>query len=176
MPPFTLLVGNLKKSVTDVDALMQEYGPDVAYVDASYLLHSAAGEAFKGKPWESARDVMRGLKDLAQRLNRPIFQSVQFNRAQKEDVAMSLDNIGQTDEIGQLSSIVIGIRRGASPNERIQRRFKIIKNRHGRDMIDFTTRFEFSPFNMDEIVEDARDPEGDWDGNMGEAPAHNGET
>lgn len=177
MPPFNMLVGDLSKSVDDVDALIQEYGPDAVFIDASYLLRPTESGKFRGKRWESAADVGEGIKSVALRRHKPILQTVQFNRTQKQDDEMSLDNIGGTDVIGQISSLVLGVKKGPSPHEIDQRRYKILKNRHGPDGLQFLTRFEFSPFNMDVIPEEQSRPSGgdegedeEWDGQQGEQP------
>lgn len=178
MPPFTMLVGDLSKSIDDVDALIQEYGPDAVFIDASYLLKPTESGKFRGKRWENAADVCEGIKGLALRRHKPILQTVQFNRSQKQDEEMSLDNIGGTDVIGQVSSLVLGVKKGPSPYEQVQRRYKIIKNRHGPDGLQFLTRFEFSPFNMDVIEERDERPTGgdadpnseEWDGQQGPQP------
>lgn len=175
MAPFTMLVGDLSKSVRDVDAMIQEYDPECVYIDASYLLKPTSGNKFRGKRWESAAEVAEEIKGLALRRNRPILQTVQFNRTQKDDEEMSLDNIGLTDAIGQVSSLVLGVKKGPTPNESTQRRYRVIKNRHGPDNLTFKTNFLFSPFNMDEIADDedtgASPAGGDWNGQMGDPPA-----
>ncbi|QIG76112.1 DNA helicase DnaB-like protein [Rhizobium phage RHph_I4] len=150
-PPFILMVGDLSKSVQDVDYMIMEYEPDIVYVDASYLLKPTEGNMFRGKRWEAAQHVAEGLKGVALRRHRHIVQTVQFNRSQTLEEDMSLDNIGGTDAIGQISSLAMGIRIGAAPNERRQRRYGLMKNRHGIDWLTFETNFLFEPFNMDVI-------------------------
>ncbi|AHC30474.1 DnaB-like replicative helicase [Rhizobium phage vB_RleS_L338C] len=148
-PPFILMVGDLSKSVQDVDYMIMEYEPDICYVDASYLLKPTEGNMFRGKRWESAQQVAEGIKGVALKRHRHIVQTVQFNRSQTVDEEMSLDNIGGTDAYAQISSLAMGIRIGAAPNERRQRRYGLLKNRHGIDWLTFETNFIFDPFNMD---------------------------
>jgi replicative DNA helicase len=148
-PPFILMVGDLSKSVQDVDYMLLEYEPDICYIDASYLLKATQDNMFRGKRWEVAQHVAEGLKGVALRRNRHIVQTVQFNRTQTLEEEMNLDQIGGTDAIGQISSLVMGIRIGAAPNERRQRRYGLLKNRHGIDWLTFETNFLFEPFNMD---------------------------
>jgi replicative DNA helicase len=175
MPPFHLLVGNLTKSVRDVDMLIQEHSPRAVYVDAGYLLNPA-GKKPGARRFELAAETIRELKDLAMRRSKPIIQTVQFNRQQKQDEDMSLDNIGQTDEIGQISSLVLGMKKGAAPNESTRRRYTVVKNRHGEDYWGFETNFQHSPFNMDFIDEGDggdNDPDGEYDGTQGDQPVTN---
>ena len=172
MPPFHMLIGNLSKSVRDVDMMIQEHAPTGVFVDAGYLLNPTSRRA-GARRFELAADTIRELKDLAMRRDKPIIQTVQFNRQQKQDEDMSLDNIGQTDEIGQISSLVLGMKKGASPNENTRRRYTVLKNRHGDDWWGFETYFEHSPFNMDVVKEEDETPEefDEYDGTQGEAPA-----
>jgi replicative DNA helicase len=161
--PFTLLVGDLTKSLSDVDALIQEHAPDYVCIDASYLLRPVTN--FKGRRWEAAADVGEALKGLAIRRNKPILQTVQFNRSSKPDEEMDLSQIGGTDVIGQVSALVLGMRRGPAPHERTRRRYVVLKNRHGPDHLTFQTNFLFSPFNMEEVDEEEdRAADADWDG------------
>lgn len=176
-PPFTLLVGDLSKSVGDVDALIQEHSPDFVCIDASYLLNPS-DQRYKGKRWEALAATGQEIKGLALRRNKPILQTVQFNRSSTADEEMDLSQIGGTDVVGQISSLVLGMRRGPAPFERSRRRYLILKNRHGPDHIDFQTRFEFEPFNMDVIRDDepsAADENGDWNGHIGEQQPTNDE-
>jgi replicative DNA helicase len=171
LPPFHIMVGDLSKSVNDVDNLIMELGPDLVGLDASYLLKPTPGNMFKGKRHEAAADVAADVKGVALRRNRPIIQTVQFNRGQVEEEEMGLHQIGGTDVFGQVSSLVVGIKRGPAPFERSRRRGKIIKNRHGQDHIDFTLNFLFDPFNMEEVFEEeAPDLTRDWDGTTTTAP------
>lgn len=170
-PPFTMLVGDLSKSVGDVDAMIQEHAPDFVCIDASYLL-SPSEKRYKGKRWEALADVAQEIKGLALRRNKPILQTVQFNRSGSQDEDMDLSQIGGTDVIGQVSSLVLGMRRGPAPFERSRRRYLVLKNRHGPDHTEFLTRFEFNPFNMDVVEPEAvaTDADGEWTGHIGDQP------
>jgi hypothetical protein len=95
--------------------------------------------------------VAEEIKSLALRRERHIVQTVQFNRTSTLDEEMDLGQIGGTDVTGQVSSLAVGIRIGAAPNERTQRRYQVLKNRHGIDWLRFETFFGFNPFNMDVV-------------------------
>lgn len=167
-PPFTIMVGDLSKSVGDFDTMLQEYSPDLAGIDASYLMQPS-NKAYKGKRWEAMAEVGQEVKGVALRRNKPVIQTVQFNRSASPEDEMDLSQIGGTDIVGQVSSAVIGMRRGPAPFERSRRRYMLLKNRHGPDHLDWLTRFEFNPFNMD-VVEDeppVADENGEWNGQIG---------
>lgn len=170
-PPFNIMVGDLSKSVSDVDAMIMEYGPDLVAVDAGYLL-SPTNKKQGSRRFENMAEVGQEVKGLALRRNKPIIQTVQFNRTGGPEDEMSLDQIGGTDVVGQVSSLVLGVRRGPAPFERSRRRCSVLKNRHGPDHLDFITRFAFNPFNMDVFVDEPMiDEDGEWTGLIGEAPA-----
>lgn len=173
-PPFRMLIGDLSKSIADVDASIQEHAPDFVCIDASYLLKPTPGNTFRGKRYEAMAEVAEAVKGLALRRNKPILQTVQFNRTGAQEDDMDLAQIGGTDAIGQVSALVLGMRRGPAPFERSRRKCVVLKNRHGVDHVDYLTRFEFSPFNMDVIDEDedrtGEDENGEWDGTVGTPP------
>lgn len=172
-PPFVLMVGDLSKSVGDFDAMLQEHSPDLSGIDASYLL-KPTDQRYKGRRFEAMAEVGQEVKGVALRRNKPVIQTVQFNRTAGQDEEMDLAQIGGTDVVGQVSSLVLGMRRGPAPFERSRRRYLLLKNRHGPDTIDFLTRFEFNPFNMDVVIPDppAADENGEWTGHIGEQPAN----
>jgi replicative DNA helicase len=148
-PPFHFLSGNLRKETSDLDALIQEFSPDIVYVDAGYLMKSKGGKQWRAK-WEEQATVATELKDLCLARNRPLVQSVQFSKEQKagDKAEADLMNIGGTDEIAKLSSIVLGALPGLHPRESVRRRYKVIKARESEVNTEFTTRFEFYPLNF----------------------------
>lgn len=165
-PRFDLVSGSLKHTVKDVDALVQELGPDIVYIDASYLLRPSTGGRNRSR-WELLADVGEGIKEMALRRDVPVVHSVQFNRQQKQSQrnragdatrGMSLDNIGGTDVVAQVASIVIGIRGGLPPHERTRRQFAVLKNREG-SLSGFSTNFLFAPIDFDVVQDDAEDEE-----------------
>ena len=141
--PFRLLSGDIKKSVSDIDALVAEHHPDIVFIDASYLLKP--DKSAKSSKWETASEVAEQIKSMALNRGVPVVQSVQFNRgANKDERGGGLEYIGLTDAIGQLSSLVIGINEGRSPNENFERVYSIFKNRNGPKG-KFAVSFEFNP-------------------------------
>ncbi len=149
--PFHLASGSLNKTVQDLDNLMQEFTPDMTYIDASYLMRPPTGNQRKAR-WELLSDVGEEIKALALARGRPIVQTVQFNReAKKKAKEHDLGMIGGTDTVGQVSSIVVGIREGEGLHEHTRRRFKIMKNRDGV-LGEFEVRWEFDPLNFSQVV------------------------
>lgn len=149
--PFTMVAGNLSKSVSQVDALVQEYNPDVIVIDASYLLEPTERRKGRTSMHETLADVGKEVTQMALARRRPVHQSVQFNRAQKKGVEGDLSNIGGTDVVGQISTVVIGISEGETPYETTRRKYEVIKNRDGNKPT-FYTNFRFDPLDFSELI------------------------
>lgn len=141
--PFHILSGQFDQSVPLVDAAIQEFSPDIVFIDASYLM-TPSGPRGKRAQWELLTDVGKEIKQMALARNKPIIQTVQFNREAKKAKQMDLIHIGGSDAVGQISTIAIAITEGEAPNEATERRYKVMKNREG-DLGEFRTRFLFDP-------------------------------
>ncbi len=122
--PITLIAGNFKKSVDSVRATIEDMQPDLIVVDASYLLTPEKKRQGSGGRREVVSDVIEELGSMAKTYDRPVINSVQFNRQavrphslrRTEENAspnpmlhLGLEKIGETDVVGQVSSIVIGM-------------------------------------------------------------------
>jgi replicative DNA helicase len=151
-PHFHLLSGSLKKSTKDVDALIQELQPEIVFIDASYLLVPDAKASRRGSRWETLAEVGEEIKTISLLRNRPIVQTVQFNRTatKRGQEGGDLSHIGGTDVIGQVSSIVVAIKEGMAPYETTRRRFELLKNRDGQSG-SWTSNYLFNPFNMEQV-------------------------
>ncbi len=150
-PDFVLVSGNLTKSVDVVDALIQEYTPDVVYIDAQYLMQPSDKKGGL-KKFELLDKVGVEIQQMSIARSIPIHQSVQFNREQATNSPGDLRNIGGTDTVGQISSLVIAISEGAPPDERTRRVYEILKNREG-PLSRITANFLFNPLDFSEIEE-----------------------
>jgi replicative DNA helicase len=164
--PFTMVAGNFKKSVESVRGLAEQLCPDIIYVDASYLLSPEKKRQGSSGRRESVSDVVEELASLAKSFNRPVVQTVQFNRnAERSRVRgddedsdknplshLSLAKIGETDVIGQTSSVVLGIELGDRPHEATQRYLGILKGREG-EQGHWKINYRFSPVDLSIITE-----------------------
>lgn len=159
MPDFHLFAGNMKSSIGTVDALVQEYDPDAIIIDAQYLLEPSKKLSGAAKQWEQLSEVGKEGKDMAMARNKPLHQSVQFNRSQKKgSQGDELSNIGGTDVVGQISDIVVAITEGKQPNEQIRRKLDMVKNREGeKGAIEIN--FLFEPLDFSEIADSNSEPE-----------------
>jgi len=166
--PFYWLAGNFKKTVPALRAAAYETEADIVFADASYLLKpEAKGQKF-GSRREAIAEVVEDIGGLCKEINRPIIQSVQFNRQavkpkkgeDEEDRSdpighLSLEKIGETDVIGQVSSLVFGLELGDTPNQNSERYAGLLKGREG-ERGWMKTHYKFRPFNMGEITNSSR--------------------
>jgi hypothetical protein len=132
-----MVSGSFCKSVLDIDLLVGEYQPDVVYIDGTHLLWPEKQDGRQAR-WERMAEVGEGIQELALKWNRPIIQTVQFNRE-------------GTDIVDQVSSVVLGLFPGDSPDETTRRKIMIMKNRD-RALGEFETNFLFNPPNFDWIM------------------------
>lgn len=156
-PPFDIIIGDFDKSVDVVRALAEELTPDIIYVDASYLLLPEPGKRFSSRR-EAVADVIGDMKRLNMSVNRPIVQTLQFNReavrstnrrnrrdgenertlggaereAQENPIShLSVEKIAETDVVGQASSLVIGLEK--HPTDPARRYMGFLKGREGEE-------------------------------------------
>jgi replicative DNA helicase len=144
--PFRFIGGAFDQTVGVVDNAIQEFSPDVVFIDASYLMFPTGGRGRKNR-FELIAEVGQEVKQVALLRRKPIIQTVQFNReARKERGGATLDNIGGSDVIGQISSVVVSINPGPeSGEEETTRLLRLLKNREGARNLDFLINFLFAP-------------------------------
>lgn len=157
---FRIFSVGMGTQVSAIEALIDEFGPDVVYIDGAYLLHPSV----KGKMnrIERVGEVFDELKGLTITCGRPIICTMQYNRqAGKGGKDGSLENIGFTDAVGMHSSIVLGLNFGTDDFPKQWRIINFLKGREGEDgqigvnfkfaPVDFTER----PIDMGEAANDA---------------------
>jgi replicative DNA helicase len=160
--PVHLFRGDMKKSVDGIATMMDEFEPDILFVDAVYLLSPAGRKNGSISRWEAISEVIRELKQVALHKNRPIVVSVQFNRNQRDrpgrknkeggqffDVP-DLGDVAGSDSIPQDASLLIGQTLWPQPFSSSRRVLHLMKNREG-ETLSFGINFEFSPVNFSEI-------------------------
>lgn len=160
--PFNIVAGGFKKSVETVGAVAEATNPDIVFADASYLLEPSKKRRGSEGRRETVSDTIEDLKRLGIDINRPIVQSVQFNRQAEAPRRqsgnsnanptshLSLAKIGETDVIGQSSSVVAGIAKGFPPRDFDTRWWAFLKGREGESGV-FAFNYLFNPVNFDII-------------------------
>lgn len=146
MPPFWMVSGDLSQSTATVDAMVQEFNPDLVVVDAGYLLKATMTNSRFAKH-EVMQEVLRELKAQALSRNRPYLLSFQFNREGRKGKG-DIDTLAGSDWIGQIASVIIGLREGPAGSERSMRIAKCHKNREDGGEFEWAYHYLFQPFDM----------------------------
>ena len=145
---FWIAGGDIASMVEDIWKLVMQVNPDFVLVDGAYLLSHPNPRMGK---YEKVAENARMLKQmLAMEFNIPVVASWQFNRTaekkMEKDKQVGLEDIGYTDEIGQLSSVVLGLMQEESIETIMTREVRILKGRDG-EVGTFNTKWDF--YNMD---------------------------
>lgn len=102
-------------SLTTISALaskVQEFQPDVLFVDGVYLMDDEEGEQ-KGSP-QALTNITRSLKRLAQRFDIPVIATTQvlsWKLNNKKTRAVTADAIGYTSSFAQDADLLLGVER-----------------------------------------------------------------
>lgn len=153
---FWVVDGNLTATVEDIWKLCMQVNPDFVVVDGAYLLKHPN---FRMGKFERVAENAELLKSLvASDINVPCLCSWQFNRdatkkmEKNKDAKAGLEDIGSTDVIGQISSIVLGLTQSESVETLITRKVEILKGRNG-ETGSFMTNWDFVNMDFSEIVD-----------------------
>jgi replicative DNA helicase len=97
-------------TVSSLAAKLQEYKPDILFVDGVYLMDDEQGEQ-KGSP-QALTNITRGLKRLAQTADIPIVGTTQvlsWKLGNKKSRKVTVDSIGYTSSFAQDSDLVLAV-------------------------------------------------------------------
>lgn len=150
--PFWVVDGNLAATVEEIYMLARQLNPGSIWIDGAYLVkHPTEKDRFR-RVAENAELIKQELAPLA-----PTVCSWQFAKsASKKNVKkgekVTVDDIGYTDAIAQVSSLVLGMFEEESVSTIKQRRLEVLKGRNG-EVGSFITQWDFEHMNFDEIVE-----------------------
>jgi replicative DNA helicase len=141
--------------VEDLWNLAQTLNPDHIIVDGAYLLSHPNPRLNR---FDRVAENSRLLKSaVATNLGVPATCSWQFNReaakkakAKKGGDKGDLEDIGFADEIGQLSSLVLGLYQPDSVETLHQRQIQIIKGRNG-ECSGFNINWDFRTMDFSEV-------------------------
>lgn len=161
---FNIYAGSFSKRTSDLEVLAQEITPDIIFIDGAYLMRpDNAGRG--ANRLERVAEVYDDLKKQTITLNRPIVTTSQFSRqAGKRGKDGSLETISFSDAIAMHSSLVLGVREGAPPNERSRREIDIMKGREG-ETGTYQVNYRFTPIDFSEVLPEqaaAEAVDSDW--------------
>lgn len=147
--PFWIIDGNLAATVEDIWLLQRQLKPDATFIDGGYLVkHPTERDRFR-RVAENA-DLMKG--ELASEA--PLTVSWQFAKSaskKKKGEKVDGDDVGYSDAIFQVSSILAGLFEPDTVETLKERQVEILKGRGG-ETGGFRTNWDFVNMDFSEIV------------------------
>lgn len=123
-------------TVSGVQAKIQEYQPDVVFVDGAYLMQSEIQGVEQGSP-QALTSISRGLKRLAQSSKIPIVVTTQASLVRSRS-GLSLASGMYTQAWGQDCDVFLGVERQTEDKDRepdhagpAKVKFRVIESRSG---------------------------------------------
>ena len=95
-------------TVSGIQAKIQEYQPDVVFVDGAYLMQSEVKDVLQGSP-QALTDISRSLKRLAQQQKIPICVTTQASLSRSKG-GVSIASVMYTQAWGQDCDVLLGVR------------------------------------------------------------------
>lgn len=151
---FHVVDGNLAASVEDIYTLAAQLKIDQVYIDGAYLLRHPNKRLDR---YTRVAENAELIKQTTSTLGCPTIASYQFARTatknkQKGEVA-TLDDIGYSDVIGQVSTIALGLFQDDSVETMEGRVIRVLKGRNG-EIGSFQINWNFNVMDFSEKIED----------------------
>jgi len=108
-----VIEGRLDQNLLTLNQFIKVNKPDIIFIDGAYLLKSKV--VYKSI-WEQVLNVIQEIKQLAMHNHIPIVCSYQMNRQTTKN--LNIDQIALSDAIGQIASVVFGIKELDIPDRR----------------------------------------------------------
>lgn len=148
--------GNFATTVDEIDDLAAQLNPDGIWIDGAYLLkHRTERDRYR-RIAENAELIKQHLSARA-----PVIATWQWTREGSKKQAkkkgsndpVDLDDIGGSDAIAQVCSIVLGLFENDSVETLVSRLIRILKGRGG-EVGQFRTRWDFLGMDFSELVDE----------------------
>lgn len=144
---FHLYSGGKKKRPSDVEILIQEYGPDIVFIDGMHLMNPEDTRYMQRN--DRVSSLMDSLNQITIDHKIPVVCTTHLNRAAgSKGKAASLETVAYSDAIGTHSSLVLSV----SDGQREQKVLEFLKGREG-EAGKVTLNFKFRPMNFDEVFD-----------------------
>jgi len=131
-------------NVSAIRAKVEEYKPDIVFIDGAYLLEDEMGGRTER---EQQKNLSRNIKRLAQKTKLPVIISIQLNRdgdQKKSKTQLTMSNVYGSDAFAQDVDLLIGLEQ--SDDQRMNRQLQItplaVREAEGKPIIvgwDFDT-------------------------------------
>jgi|GEM_PF-2077912 len=150
--PFWIVDGNLAATVEDIWALARQLNPDAIFIDGGYLVkHPTERDRYR-RVAENAELIKSELSPLAPTVCSWQFAKTASNKSKKKGEKVTYDDIGYTDAIAQVSSLVVGLFEEESVETLNRRKNEILKGRNG-ETGSFITNWNFQTMDFSEVEE-----------------------
>lgn len=113
---------------SNVNAKIQQYNPDIIFIDSAYLMEDDRGS---DQDWLRIAHITRDLKMLAKRTGKPICINSQADSTTCKKTGPELENIGFSRAIGHDSDVVLALFRDEEMIEDREMKLKVLKQREG---------------------------------------------
>ncbi len=158
--------GGLRMSVEDIWKTSLELNPDFILIDGAYLLDNPNRRLGK---YEKVAENTREMKAmLSMDLDIPVLASWQFSKnatkklEKNKDAEAGLEDIGYSDEISQISSLVLGLIQTESVETIMTRKVKIMKGRDGEQGV-FFVNWDFYNMDFSEVIKGEKKSEEEFE-------------
>lgn len=154
------LIVETATGVSNVSAKIEQYQPDVVFIDGAYLMEDDRGAK---EDWLRVAHITRDLKALAKLKKLPICINSQADSTTSKKTGPELENIGFSKAIGHDSDVVLGLLRDEEMIEDREMKVKVLKQREGTlgNVVlnwDFTT-MNFSTLYSENVEGDKESPQ-----------------
>ena len=122
------LIVETATGVSNVSAKIEQYQPDVVFIDGAYLMEDDQGAK---EDWLRVAHITRDLKSLAKLKKIPICINSQADSTTSKKTGPELENIGFSKAIGHDSDVVLGLLRDEEMIEDKEMKVKVLKQREG---------------------------------------------
>lgn len=133
--------------VSNVSAKIEQYQPDIVFIDGVYLMEDDRGAK---EDWLRVAHITRDLKSLAKLKKLPICINSQADSTTSKKTGPELENIGFSKAVGQDSDVVLGLVRDEEMIEDKEMKIKILKQREGT-LGSVILNWDFATMNFDSI-------------------------
>lgn len=129
--PFYVVDGNLAATVEDIWMLARQLKPAAIFVDGAYLVkHPTERDRFR-RVAENADLIKKELAAIAPTVASWQFARTASKKSKKKGEKPDLDDIGYSDAIGQVSSVVLGLFQEDTIETVKRKKVEILKGRSG---------------------------------------------
>lgn len=151
--PFWVMDGNLAATVEDIYMLARQIKPGAIFIDGAYLLkHPSERDRYR-RVAENADLIKQELSKICPTVCSWQFAKTAAKKNAKKGEKVGLEDVGYTDAIAQVSSIVLGLFEDESVETIKQRKIDILKGRNG-ETGEFRTNWRFDTMDFSEIIEE----------------------